>query len=695
MRLLLSSVVIIAGLLANYLTETGVAAEAKESSSLLLTNADQIRNLTAAEAARSLPVRLQGVVVDDSQPREHAVILADQSAEIYITAVTNLFAPWHQNDFLEIFGVTAPGEFAPIVLANEVRWIRKAPLPTAHPTTYQDLITGAMDAQLVEISGVVRQCWPPETNSDIWRIVLSASGGTFPVRIALPQNQEVQVDAEVTLHALCFYQFNEKRQALSPILQVPHGFPVQVNKLSPADPFAADLRAAASLLQFDSKVSYGHRVHVRGTVIGFEPGSFVWIRDASSGLRIQTQEQNQLELGDEIDVLGFPSYGATTPRLKDAIYRKIGMEAMPVPVNLNFISLTNVGNYQDDLVSIEAKLTDIHPILNGEVLTLEKAGTVFKAVWKESINTPDHLDLQPGSLVRVTGICSGSFDDAQPAMGIWQPQSFQILLRSAADISVIKPPSWWTARHIILTLALMVITSLVIIGLVVWIARRRLHEQSRRRIMAETEFAAILNERNRLAREIHDTLAQGLTATSLQLQLVQKNSQGASPKMIEHLKLSQQLVRSSLDEARSSIWNMRSQVLESGNLAEAFKMILKQLTDDTAIKTSFDMTGRERRLSPMIENNLLRFGQEAITNAVKHARAKHISVAFDFDRNQINLKVTDDGCGFNSANPRASTSSFGLVGIKERAKELNAELKIRSTPGQGTEIQLLTPLTEE
>jgi len=97
----------------------------------------------------------------------------------------------------------------------------------------------------------------------------------------------------------------------------------------------------------------------------------------------------------------------------------------------------------------------------------------------------------------------------------------------------------------------------------------------------------------------------------------------------------------------------------------------------------------------MIENNLLRFGQEAITNAVKHARAKHISVAFDFDRNQINLKVTDDGCGFNSANPRASTSSFGLVGIKERAKELNAELKIRSTPGQGTEIQLLTPLTEE
>jgi len=680
-------------LLASIFAVTGTFAELTSPSTVVLTNADQILNLTAAQAAQAQPVRLRGVVVDESQPRERALILADQTAGIYVLATTNLFAPYHRNDLLEITGVTTPGEFAPCVLTTEARKVGSAPTPAARHVTYQQLITGALDAQFVEIAGVVRQCWPAETNSDIWRIVLAADGGTVPVRISLPQDQRVQEDAEVRIQAVCLYQFNQKRQVLNPVLQVPLGLSVQIEKLQPADPYAAPLRSSASLLQFTPKIPYGHRVHVRGIVTYSQPGSLVWIRDESSGLRIQTRQQDHLLVGDEIDVLGFPSYGSSTPLLEDATYRKTGETTPPVPLRLTAPS----GAYdnQNDLVAIEGMLIEIHPILDGLALSLEKSGKVFKAFLKQPPKAPSRSDWQPGSLVRVTGICTVIYDDAQPVMGVWHPQSFQVLLRSPADLTIIKTPPWWTAKHIIFLLGIVAGAALLATGAVILLARRRLNEQARRRAMAEAEFAAILSERNRLAREIHDTLAQGLTATSVQLRLVKKHANGASEVMSQHLDIAQQLVRGSLEEARDSIWNMRSQVLETSDLPSALENILKQMVDGMGLETDFEVTGRERRLAPVTENNLLRVGQEAITNATKHARAKHIKVTLDFGEKQFSLTVVDDGCGFDPANPPSSEGGFGLVGMQERAIELRGKLKVRTAPNQGTEINLYAPLAGE
>ena len=657
---------------------------------MVLTNVDQIRNLTAEEAARSLPVQLKGVVLDESQPRERALILADQTGEIYLTAWTNLFTPYHQKDLLEITGFTASGEFAPIVVVTNVHKVGAAPLPAARLASYQQLITGAMDAQFVEISGVVRQWSPIDTNSDVWQLVLAANGGTLPVRIASPQNQNVQVDAKVRIQAICFYSFNQKRQFLNPVLQVPQGLEIQVDKLPLTNPFAAPLRSSVSLLQFTPKVLFGHRVHVRGVVTYFQPGSLVWIRDDSSGLRIQTRQRDQLSVGDELDVLGFPGYGTSTPLLEDAIYQKTGKTAPPSPLNLSDAS----GAYdnQDDLVAIEAKLTGIHPTLDGIALTLEKSGNIFKAILKESDNSAASRNWQPGSRVRVSGICSVIFEDARPVMGIWQPQSFQILLRSANDVFVLQPPPWWTAKRIAFLLSLVAVLSLAVTAVVIWLARRRLKAQANLRTQAEKEFAAILAERNRLAREIHDTLAQGLTAMSMQMQIMEKHAQGASKELMEHLNISQELVRLNLKEARSSIWNMRSQVLESGSLTGALKNILTQLTDDTGVKTEVEVTGQERRLSPVIENNVLRIGQEAITNAFKYAEAKEIKLMLAFDKTRLTLKVIDDGCGFDPKNPRPSEGGFGLIGLRERAAELQGELQVRSAPNQGTEVCLQIPL---
>jgi len=119
------------------------------------------------------------------------------------------------------------------------------------------------------------------------------------------------------------------------------------------------------------------------------------------------------------------------------------------------------------------------------------------------------------------------------------------------------------------------------------------------------------------------------------------------------------------------------------------------VADKDEVETILQVTGRARRLSPVIENNFLRIGQEAITNAVKHARAKHIKLTLNFGGKQLSLTVVDDGCGFDPANPPPSEGGFGLVGMQERALELKGELKVRTVPNQGTEIHLRVPLSGE
>jgi signal transduction histidine kinase len=267
-------------------------------------------------------------------------------------------------------------------------------------------------------------------------------------------------------------------------------------------------------------------------------------------------------------------------------------------------------------------------------------------------------------------------------------------MRSPADLVVITPPPWWTSGHIMLLFGIVASASLIVAAFVMLTARRHLREQALRRAMAEAEFAAILSERNRVAREIHDTLAQGLAATSVQLMLAKKNVNGGSTELSHHLDAAQELVRESLAEARDSIWNMRSHVLESSDLAGALKEILKQRCDGTGTETSVEVSGRSRRFAPIVENNVLRAGQEAIFNATKYAKAKKIMVRLEFGEKQLRLLVRDDGSGFDTANPPSGSGGFGLMAMRERAAELKGELKVNSSPGQGTEVIFTVPLPE-
>jgi len=663
----------------------------------VLTNASQIRNLSVADASKHLAVRLRGVMVSEAGPAgDVAAVVADETAGVYIRSPTNALAGVHRGDLLEVEGVSDPGQFAPIIMANTVRQIGTGPLPRPRDVTFDQMIDGSMDGQLVEVSGVVRS-WAPITAPNefgIWHMELAVGGGRLTVSSNNEHPPGIEPDAEVRVQGVCFYQFNTRRQVLSPVVLISRDRMVQIEKAAPADPFASAVQPVSTFLQFSPTADYRHRVHARGIVTYQQPGVLLWLRDHESGLRVQTHQAQKLNPGDEVDVVGYLHYGAEVPVLEDALFRRRGTLPAPQPVKLQ--SLEDAFDHEEDLISIDALLTEMQPVLDGWAFTFQQKGATFKAVLRRLMSEQIAGSWQPGSHVRVSGLCSVISDESRPVIsGVWRPRSFQILLRSPDDLVLVSPPPWWTPSHIVLVFEIVACASLLVTALVMLAARRRLREQTVQRAMAEAEFAAILSERNRVAREMHDTLAQGLAATSVQLALAKKNVNGDSEALSHNLEAAHELVRESLAEARNSIWNMRSQVLESRDLAGALREILRQRCEGTGIATSVELSGHSRRFSPAIENNLLRIGQEAIFNATKFSKAKRIAVKLEFGTKEFRLVVSDDGCGFDVSHPPAAAGGFGLTAMRERATELKGDLRINSDAEHGTEIIFTLPLSRD
>jgi two-component sensor histidine kinase len=206
------------------------------------------------------------------------------------------------------------------------------------------------------------------------------------------------------------------------------------------------------------------------------------------------------------------------------------------------------------------------------------------------------------------------------------------------------------------------------------------------------QFDAVLAERTRIAREIHDNLAQEMLGISVQLEVVARTMPPNAEVAKSHLDRVRMLVRHGIAEARRYVWDLRSQALDNADLPTALSETARRLTAETNIEAQVQVSGTFRPLPRDVEDNLLRIGQEAINNAVSHAHPEHVFINLTFDARGVLLSVRDDGSGFDQVSVNRN-GHFGLVGMRERAERIGAELNIVSTPGSGTEIRVDVPLT--
>ena len=644
----------------------------------VLTHADQIRSLTPEQAALGYPVRVRGVITMDAPAPDF--FIQDSTAGIFVEGSTSPVYSHSLGQLVELEGVTGPGKFAPVVREQKVRVLGKGSLPHAPLFAFSDLADGQQDSQWARVRGIVRSVAVDQTS---WRetalaMHVASEGGEFNVRVPIPRVQDFSgwVDSEILVEGVCGSLYNTNRQLTGVLFYVPRlGF-IKIEAPAAEVPLS-------SLLRFSPGEGARHRVRVRGVLEFQQPGHALFLQSEGKGVRVLTQQATVLEIGDIVDVLGFPGMGDSAPMLEDAIFHRVGHSAAPQPVALNLDAPWE--QFDAVVVAIDAKLLNRQQKPDGLTLQMQGRDIFFDATLA-SANPANPLTAIPlNSDVRMTGIClvrSG---------GLWRvPQSFRMLLRSPSDVVVVKTPSWWNLSH---TLWLLGITTAVLFVVMIWVVAlgRRVRGQMAI-IRQKRRNSAVLEERNRIARELHDTLEQELAGITMQLDLAVDCFQQAPRVAQQALETARNMSRHSMIEARRSVWDLRCQLLEEGDLVSALAQIVEPLVPGEGAKVDVKIRGEAVRLPGAVEMNLLRIGQEAVANAVKHAGARHVSVDLVYTPTSACLTVSDDGRGFG-ASQASPIGHFGMLDMSERAQSMGSQLKIESEPGCGTRIAVEVRLT--
>lgn len=211
-------------------------------------------------------------------------------------------------------------------------------------------------------------------------------------------------------------------------------------------------------------------------------------------------------------------------------------------------------------------------------------------------------------------------------------------------------------------------------------------------LLAGEREKAMLAERTRLARDIHDTIAQGLTGTIVQLGAAQQAMRAQHPDAVEHLEIATRMARESLAEARRSVWNLRAEALERGDLRHAISGIVERFRHPTLI-ASCEIEGEWYPLPLEIESALLRVAQESLANAARHSQATHVVMTLRSLADAIELEIRDNGRGFGDRldHVEVYATSFGIVGMRERIVALHGTLECRDEQGAVVYVHVPRP----
>lgn len=646
----------------------------------------EARELQPAQAEQRLPVVIRGVVTYSDPKDLHGFFVQDDTAGIYVWQSP----AWavKRGQLVEVTGTTGPGDFAPVIEGLSLKELGEAPLPKPMAASYTDLAGGPADSQFVEIRGVIRTVQPHADGQT--QIDLVTEG--HRVRSTLPSDQKVDadelIDAEVTLRGVCITHFHDRRW-LAAWMRVASTDQIGIEKPATARAFEQEVQQAASLLSFNPQGRWLHRVRVRGVVTCLGVNHSIFLQDGSTPVEIVPVVPESVSVGDELDVVGFVRGAELHPVLEDAVVRKLGKQPPPTPHTPDLANIL-AGRESGHLIRISGRLVDRMDSVAERLLLIETNERVFQARLPASKALPEPWER--GSMVRVTGVCRVPLDSMHHQSFGFEAIHFQVHLRSPADVEVLSSPPWWTVERIAVALLIVFTILLAAVG---WAAtlQSRVHRQTKL-IEEKVERHAVLEERNRIARDLHDTLTQSLAGVTFQLEGIRGHLQGASAAVREQFNIAVNMLRHSLAEARRSVLNLRALGLEKSDLLHALEETTRSLGTDASVTLEFLRAGEAQSIHPRVEHHLLRLGQEAIANALQHSGCTTIRVTLTQTSEASVLEVADDGRGFDPNGP-SRPGHFGLVGMRERANQLRARLDIETRPGHGSTIRVTIPNTSD
>jgi signal transduction histidine kinase len=667
--------------------EPAISSTASSNALPVLRTAAQVHRLKREEAQRGYPVILRGTVTC-VLPEHQAVTLQDGTRGIYVVDVsTNGAVEPRLGDLVEVEGVSDPSLFAPIINATRVTRLGPGQLPVPVQPTWDQLMSGSLDAQYVELPGVVTAVRSNSvsllTRDGVVELELRVIG-LEPHHFKRFENALVRVRG--CLLAMWDYQTHQFRAGAARI----YGADVLVDEPAPADLFSSPAKTVAELRLFDPQGGLFRRIKVAGQVMHGE-GTELFLADRGTGLRCALKSAiTNLVAGDLVEVVGFPQLsGSASPVLREAVLRQTGKTPLPTPTVL---SATDVSSAQHDatLVRIDGLLVERRKTDSGWLLEIQSGVRTFAARCTRSEPPPDAVI---GSRLELTGVYAalGSNRVAGQETG-----AFELLLPSAAAVRVLARPPWWTLERLLMIVGAL---ATVLVLAVLWITQ--LHRQVEQRGAAlEKEIRArqqveqqrmLEQERARVARDLHDELGSDLTEVGMLLARAQ--SVGTVPeRRAQYLEQTGAKARQMVTALDEIVWAMNPRHDSLGSLTSYFCLHADRFLSLAGITWRLEETqgAPEVAVDSRRRHQLFLAFKEALTNVVRHAQATEVRFSLAAESGEVRLTVIDNGRGLPGVVP--GDGMDGVANLRTRCEKLGGCFEIESAPGRGTTVRFRVPV---
>ena len=582
--------------------------------------------------------------------------------------------------------------------------LSSGPAPHPVPVTAKEFLSGAYDCRLVTLRGTVRDIITDEIDPRYTYATVKVDDETIsmPFSKSKIHGTALSIGTEIEVSGICSPTCLGVRRQLGRILS-PSGDALRI--LSPArnDPFDAPLISDFLYLRPQDIAALG-RHRARGRVVAAWHGdSALLMADDGRIVRIETDAGRAPSYGDCIEAVGFPESDLYHINLSRVVWRKLPSgtreDETPREVTAEALQTDEDGHRCFDpsfhghairLSGIVRNLTDEGS--GGNRFNIE-SGRFMVSVDASALSEPMR-DLQVGSKVSVAGTCVMESDNWRPNLPFPVIRSFFVVVRRPSDVTVLSRPSWWTPPRLAAVaglLAFVLLGSLVGNALLKRLAEQRGQELAKTAI-AKAESDLKVDERTRLAVELHDTISQNLTGISLAIQAADRFSQSAPEGMRASLKLAASSLDSCRRELKNCLWDLRNNTLDETDMDKAIRQTLEPHIGTAKLHVRFSLP--RERFTDKTAHAILCILRELATNAVRHGQATHIRIAGSLEDNTLRISVRDDGCGFDPANcPGMDAGHFGLQGVRERVNNLEGTLEIDSSPDKGTKVTIILTLS--
>jgi signal transduction histidine kinase len=409
------------------------------------------------------------------------------------------------------------------------------------------------------------------------------------------------------------------------------------------------------------------RVTVRGTVVLTYPS--LYVQDATGGVAVVAAAKSHLKIGDEVEATGDVEVHDFSCAIHNASVRLLWAHT-PAPAIAVTAGQAATGAFDARYIEVDGSLwAEEVGKDNTLLLTLKSDGQVFRAVLRDGLGNAIAGNLHRRSFLRLRGVC------VVDPVYTHNLTPFVLLIPTGDEIEVLAGPPWWSARNLLV---------IGLVGVMLGLLAYMLYIHAK-----HWRLQAIVEERERIAHEMHDTLAQCFVGIGFQLQAISNGMPKEMRDINEQLDLASELVRHSHEEASRSLSTLRREFLESEPLHSALNAFACRIVEHGAIEVLTSADGEGASTPYRVKDALFRIGQEAIANAIRHGNPGVLRIRLEYRSAAVKMLIEDDGGGFVLSR---DLRGFGITGMRKRAEALSGALHLSSTLGVGTQVEVVAPL---